>query len=93
MFTKQLRTYFPCLALMALLVGLSGCGWRSASAQARASNAPGRVRIALHVLDSQAGTPVVTLTDVALVRRLYTTVIALPPRGVACLSLLIPVGA
>lgn len=77
------------IALLALLAGLTGCGWRPASsqaAQAAPGNAPDRVRIALHVLDSQAGQPVLTLTDVSLVRQLYTTVIALPPmpQNLAC---------
>lgn len=86
MFIKHIRAVLPSLALAALLAGLSGCGWQPASSQTGASNAPDRVRIAIHVLDSEAGNPVVTLTDVSLVRQLYTTVVALPPlpQNMAC---------
>ena len=79
MFTKQLRAFLPGLALTALLVGLSGCGWQPASSQAGASNAPDRAQIAIHVLDPEVGKPIVTLTDVSLVRQLYTKVVALSP--------------
>jgi hypothetical protein len=79
MFTKQIRAFLPGLALAALLVGLSGCGGPPASSQAGASNAPDRVQIAIHVLDPEVGKPIVTLTDVSLVRQLFTTVVALSP--------------
>ncbi len=85
MITKHIRAFLPGLALAALLAGLSGlsglsgCGWQPASSQAGTRNAPDRLQIAIHVLDPQVGKPVVTLTDVSLVRQLYTTVVALSP--------------
>jgi len=85
MITKHIRAFLPSMALAALLAGLSGlsglsgCGWQPASSQAGTRNAPDRVQIAIHVLDPQVGKPVVTLTDVSLVRQLYTTVVALSP--------------
>ena len=44
------------------------------------------MQIAIHVLDPEGGKPVVTLTDVSLVRQLYTTLVALPtlPQNSAC---------
>ncbi|MBV9617073.1 MAG: hypothetical protein JO031_16590, partial [Ktedonobacteraceae bacterium] len=79
MFPQQLRAFLPCLTLAALLVVLSGCGWRPASSPVSASNPPDRVQIAIHFIGLQAGTPVLTLTDVSRVRQLYTTVMALSP--------------
>lgn len=79
MVTKHRRAFLPCLALAVLLAGLSGCGGPPASSQAGTRNAPDRVQIAIHVLDPQVGELVVTLTDVSLVRQLYTTVVALSP--------------
>jgi hypothetical protein len=79
MFIKHIRTFLPGLVLAVLLAGLSGCGSLLASSQAGASNAPDRVHIAIHALDPHVGKPVVTLTDVALVRHLYTTLVALSP--------------
>lgn len=79
MFTKHIRTFLSGLALAVLLVGLSGCGGHPTSSQASARNTPDRVQIAIHVLDPAGGKPVVTLTDVSLVRQLYATVVALSP--------------
>ena len=92
MFTKHIRTFLPGLALAALLAGLSGCGWHPASSQTGASHAPDRVQIAIHVLDPKVGQPVETLTDVALVRQLYTTLLALSPlpQNLACTAELGP---
>ena len=86
MFTKQIRVCLPGLVLAALLAGLSGCGGPPASSQAGVSNAPDRVQIAIHLLDLEVGRPVVTLTDVSLVRQLYTTVVGLSllPQNTAC---------
>ncbi|HEV2580305.1 MAG TPA: hypothetical protein VGT44_05585 [Ktedonobacteraceae bacterium] len=86
MVTKRIQTLLPCLALAALLAGLSSCGWQPASSQPGAKNEPDRVQIAIHALDLQAGKPVVTLTNVALVRQLYATLLALSPlpQNLAC---------
>lgn len=79
MFIKQIRALLPALALAALLAGLSSCGWQAASSQAGASNTPDRAQIAIHTFEPDAGKPVLTLTDISLVRQLYTTLTALSP--------------
>lgn len=80
MFIRHIRIWLPVLALAALLAGLSGCGWQQATpSQAGASNLPDQVSITIHALDPKGGKPVLKLTDISLVRQLYTTVVALSP--------------
>jgi hypothetical protein len=86
MFRK--RAVLAVLTVVALLAVLSGCGWKTPSSPASAGNGPDRVQIAIHTVVAQAGKPVVTLTDVSLVRQLYATTLALAPlpQDVGCPS-------
>jgi len=80
------KTYLSCLALAMLLLGLSGCGWSPASSQADARNTPDRLQITIHPLEPEVGKPAVTLTDISLVRQMYTTVVGLSslPQNSVC---------
>ena len=88
MFTRQIRTFLPSLALAVLLAGLSGCGQQPASFQAGVGNALDRVQIVASIPGLQGGKPAVTLTlmDVSLTQQLYSTIVALSPlpQNAAC---------
>lgn len=94
---KRATLFLGSLLLVGSLLGLAGCGLTSsahpgASASPSVSDAPDNVLIAIDSPAVAPDKPVVTLTDVTLVRQLYAAIIALPPMParVACTSELGP---
>lgn len=82
MLSKKVQVLLPALVLATVLAALSGCGSK-ASSSTGTNNAPGgqpdHVKIEIDLPVSTQAKPVVTLSVVAMVRQLYTTIFALPP--------------